>query len=74
MFDKTRSMFWAENRHITEMAAVSGQDLANAYPTVAQVTRPAEREQSQCIFFAPKILTEALVRDTGTLRVSNNFF
>ena len=38
------------------------------------ITRPAEREQSQCIIFAPKILTEALVRDTGTLRVSNNFF
>mgnify|MGYP000347841828 CR=1 FL=1 len=41
---------------------------------VFYVTRPAEREQSQCILFAPKILTGALVRDTGTLRVSNNFF
>ena len=38
------------------------------------ITRPAEREQSQCIVFAPEILTEALVRDTGPLRVSNNFF
>ncbi len=38
-----------------------------------QITRPAEREQSQCAVLGPKILTGALVRDTGTLRVSNIF-
>ena len=44
----------------------------NAYYNL-HVTRPAEREQSQCVILGPKILTGALVRDTGTLRVSNIF-
>ena len=38
------------------------------------ITRPAEREQSQSVIFRQNKNTGALVRDTGTLRVSSNFF
>ena len=35
---------------------------------------PSRTWAVRCAFFAPKILTGALVRDTRTLRVSSNFF
>ena len=43
------------------------------YPGREHITRPAEREQSQCIIFRQNKNTGALVRDTGILRVPSIF-
>ena len=53
---------------------VSGTQFLATFFENIYFTRPAKREQSKCAEKCPKILTGALVRDTGTLRVSNNFF